>query len=50
VKDIMYLAKRGVDVTAVSTDSHDRAERAKTEWDLDRLRLGYDFSIANARE
>jgi len=44
------FAKRGVDVIAVSTDSRDRAERAKTEWGLDRLRLGYDLSIATARE
>jgi peroxiredoxin len=44
------FAKRGVDVIAVSTDSRDRAERAKTEWGLDKLRLGYDLSIANARE
>ena len=42
--------KRGVDVVAVSTDSHDRAERAKTEWGLDKLRLGYDLAIATARQ
>ena len=41
--------KRGVDVIAVSTDSRDRAERAKTEWGLDKLRLGCELSIANAR-
>ena len=42
--------KRGVDVVAVSTDSHDRAERAKTEWGLGKLRLGYDLAIAIARQ
>lgn len=43
------FSKRGVDVIAVSTDSRDRAERAKTEWGLDKLRLGCELSIANAR-
>ena len=42
--------KRGVDVVAVSTDSHDRAERAKTEWGLGKLLLGYDLAIATARQ
>ena len=44
------FSKRGVDVIAISTDSRDRAERAKTEWGLNNLRVGYDLSIANARE
>jgi peroxiredoxin len=44
------FAKRGVDVIAVSTDSRERAERAKTEWGLNNLRLGCELSIANARE
>jgi peroxiredoxin len=43
------FAKRGVDVIAVSTDSRERAERAKTDWGLNDLRLGYDLSIATAR-
>jgi peroxiredoxin len=44
------FTKRGVDVIAVSTDGRERAERAKVEWGLDKLLLGYDLSIANARE
>lgn len=44
------FSKRGVDVIAISTDSQDRAERAKTEWGLNNLRVGYDLSIASARE
>jgi peroxiredoxin len=44
------FSKRGVDVIAVSTDSRDRAERAKAEWGLNNLRVGCEFSIANARE
>jgi peroxiredoxin len=44
------FSKRGVEVIAISTDSQERAERAKTEWGLNNLRVGYDLSIANARE
>jgi peroxiredoxin len=44
------FSERGVDVIAVSTDSRDRAQRAKTEWGLDKLRLGCELSIANARD
>jgi peroxiredoxin len=42
--------KRGVDVIAVSADSRDRAERAKTEWGLQNLRVGCELSIASARD
>ena len=44
------FSKRGVDVIAVSTDSRERAERAKLEWGLNSLRVGCELSIANARE
>ena len=44
------FSKRGVDVIAVSTDSRERAERAKLEWALNSLRVGCELSIANARE
>jgi peroxiredoxin len=44
------FAKRGVDVIAVSTDSRERAEKAKTEWGLNNLRIGYGLSISSARE
>ena len=43
------FAKRGVDVIAVSTDSRERAERAKLEWELKQLRIGCELSIAGAR-
>jgi peroxiredoxin len=32
--------KRGVDVMAVSTDSRERAEQARAEWGLGKLKLG----------
>ena len=44
------FSKRGVDVIAVSTDSRERAERAKAEWGLPNLRVACELSIASARE
>ena len=44
------FSKRGVDVIAISTDSLDRAQKAKTEWGLNSLRVGCELSIVNARE
>jgi peroxiredoxin len=44
------FAKRGVDVVAVSMDSRDRAERSKTEWGLNNLKLGCELPEASARE
>src|SRR6266536_3623986 len=35
--------KRGVEVIALSTDSRERAEQSRTEWGLNRLRLGYEL-------
>ena len=44
------FSKRGVEVIAVSTDGLDRAQKAKTEWGLNNLRVGSELSIAGARE
>lgn len=43
------FAKRGVGVVALSSDTRERAERARTEWKLDRLRIGYGLDFATAR-
>jgi peroxiredoxin len=43
------FAKRGVDVVAMSMDSQDRAEKAKAEWGLPNLKLGYGLSADSAR-
>jgi hypothetical protein len=43
------FARRGVDVIAVSTDSLERAERAKAEWGLNTLRVGGELSVPAAR-
>jgi peroxiredoxin len=44
------FAKRGVEVIAVSTDSIDRAQKAKSEWGLNNLKIGCELPIATARE
>jgi peroxiredoxin len=41
--------KRGVSVVAISFDSQDRAGRAKSEWGLPNLRLGYGLDLGTAR-
>ena len=43
------FAKLGVEVIGVSTDGDERAQTAKEEWKLDRIRVGYDLSIESAR-
>lgn len=49
-KALPDFAKRGVSVLAVSCDPRDRAERAKQEWGLPSLRIGYGLELAKARE
>jgi peroxiredoxin len=43
------FAKRGVSVVALSSDIAERAERAKREWKLPTLRLGYGVDLRVAR-
>ena len=42
------FAKRGVGVLALSSDAQDRAERAKADWGLTSLRLGYGLALESA--
>jgi peroxiredoxin len=44
------FAKRGVDVIATSMDTQDRAEKAKADWGLANLPIGYDLPVATARD
>jgi peroxiredoxin len=44
------FAKRGVDVIAVSTDSRERAQKAKAEWGLPNLRIGCELPLSAARD
>jgi peroxiredoxin len=43
------FTKRGVGVVALSSDVAERAGRAKQEWKLPNLRLGYGLDLAVAR-
>jgi peroxiredoxin len=40
---------RGVSVAAISTDDAERAARAKQEWELKTLRIGYGLELKTAR-
>ncbi|MBI1330961.1 MAG: redoxin domain-containing protein [Alphaproteobacteria bacterium] len=41
---------QGVSVVAVTSDGIERAEKAKSEWGLDKLRLAYDLPIELGRK
>ncbi|MGB3618744.1 MAG: peroxiredoxin-like family protein [Catalinimonas sp.] len=43
------FARRGVEVTALSCDGRERAEMARDEWYLPRLRLAYGLKVEEAR-
>ncbi|MBI3676979.1 MAG: redoxin domain-containing protein [Proteobacteria bacterium] len=40
----------GVAAVAATSDAAERAGKAKTDWELDRLRVAYDFPIALGRK
>ena len=42
--------KRGVSVIAASSDPQDRAEQARSGWDLNNLRVAHGLSIEEARK
>lgn len=44
------FVQRGVEVLVVSSDSEERARRAREEWSLDRLAIGYGLEIDAARQ
>lgn len=44
------FAKLGTDVVAISADDRERALRAKAEWGLANLAVGYDLPIDTARD
>ncbi len=43
------FAERGVGTIAISSDSKDRAEKAKADWGIADLRLGYGLDLNAAR-
>ena len=46
---VARFAERGVEVIAISTDPKDRAEKARDEWGIRNLTLGYGLSLETAR-
>lgn len=44
------FTQRGVAAITISSDGEERARRAKEEWGLETLPVGYGLSIAKARE
>ena len=49
-RQVDEFRNRGVEVLAVSSDSKERAETTKSDWELDRLVIGYGMAISSARE
>ncbi len=46
---IAEFEKRGVETVAISSDDEERAERAKREWELPIMRIGYGLDLRVAR-
>jgi peroxiredoxin len=44
------FAERGVEVVVISTDVEERARRTQSEWGLDKLTIGYELGIGDARQ
>lgn len=44
------FARRGVDVVATSMDTQERAGKAKTDWGLAKLTIGYGLPLATAHD
>lgn len=47
--NLSEFEKRGVSVVAVSSDLEERATKAKTEWNLPHLRMGFGLDLKMAR-
>ncbi|MEM6550843.1 MAG: peroxiredoxin-like family protein [Planctomycetota bacterium] len=43
------LAELGIAAVAISSDSHERAQKSKDEWGIDRLPMAYGLTIEEAR-
>jgi peroxiredoxin len=46
---LAQFEERGVSTVAISSDNAERAERARSEWRLPDLRIGYGLDLAAAR-
>ncbi len=47
---LAQFAELGVDVIAISSDTRERAEKTRKEWEINHLRIGYGLSLDTARE
>lgn len=46
---VAAFAERGVEVIAISMDTRERAEEARTQWSIANTRIGYDLPLETAR-
>lgn len=44
------LTERGINLIVISSDTAERAQLARNEWEIDNLELGYGLSIEDARK
>ncbi|MEO1103919.1 MAG: AhpC/TSA family protein, partial [Pseudomonadota bacterium] len=44
------FAEKGIEVVALSTDTAERAEKAKADWNLPNLQIGHSVPLQKARE
>ncbi|RME97991.1 MAG: AhpC/TSA family protein [Alphaproteobacteria bacterium] len=49
-RKLSAFAEKGVGAVAISSDTRERAEKAKQEWGLENLALGYGLPLTKARE
>ena len=49
-RNVDEFRKRGVEPIVVSTDTKERAEQTRKEWELENLNVGYGLTIDKARE
>ncbi|MEM7180980.1 MAG: peroxiredoxin-like family protein [Spirochaetota bacterium] len=40
----------GIETIAISSDSKERAEKTRQEWGLDKLKIGYEFSLEEGKK
>jgi hypothetical protein len=49
-RKIEEFSKRGIDVIAISTDSKERAEQGKKDWEIPDVTIGYGLPLREARK
>jgi peroxiredoxin len=49
-RKVSDFAERGVEIIVVSSDNMDRATKAKEQWGMDKMTVGYGLELDKARE